>query len=149
MSITSLRRSYGTSRQLEQDGIWVSPPTDDGVKIEFLVARQSRANRRWATKISRVYKETKDKIDAGLVIDDESVDQSVRVFCETNLLDWRGLKDEQGRPIPYSPEAGFKLLSELTDLYEYLNKVSTNRALYQHQEQAAIEKKSESTSDGS
>lgn len=148
MSIESLRRSYGTDKVLEQDGIWVSPPTDDGVKVEFLVARQSRHNRRWATKVSRVYKETKDKVDAGMVIDDESIDTSLRVFCETNLLDWRGLTKD-GKAIPYSPEGGFKLLSELPDLYEFLNKVSLNKAFYQQQEQAGIEKKSATTSAGS
>ena len=155
MSIGALRRSYGTSKQLEQLGVWVKVPTDDpDVVFECLVARQSRANRAWATKVSRIYKETKDKIDAGQVIDDESVGASIRLFVEVNLLNWRtngviGMKGDDGQMIPYSPDAGFKLLDELPDLFDYLNKVSLNKTFYQQAEQARIEKKSATTSAGS
>ena len=148
MSLESIRRTYGTDKKLEQRGVWVCPPMDDDVKIEFLIARQSRANRAWSNKTSRAFKEIQDKVDAGLLIDDQTIDKSIRIFCETNLLDWRGLTDG-GRPIPYSPDEGYKLLKEFPDLYEFLNKVSMKRIHYQVVEEAEIEKKSATSSDGS
>lgn len=155
MSLAALRRSYGTSKQLEQLGVWVKVPVDDpDVVFECLVARQSRANRAWATKISRAYKETKDKFEAGQVIDDESVENSIRIFAQTNLLDWRtngvpGVKGDDGQMILYSPEVGYKYLDEWPDLYDFLNKVSLNKTFYQQVEQARIEKKSVTSSAGS
>lgn len=155
MSFGALKRSYGTSKQLEQMGVWVTVPLEEpDLKIEFLIARQSRANRAWATKITRIHKEIQDKVDAGALIDDESVDTSIRVFSEVNLLNWRtngklGLPNDKGEMVQYSPQLGFELLSDLPDLYQYVNKISLNKTIYQQQQQAIIEKKSETTSDGS
>ena len=155
MSLSALRKTYGTSKQLERQGVWVVVPVDDpDVKFECRVARQSRANRAWATKISRAYKESKDKHDAGQLIDDETVESSIRIFAQVNLLDWRtngepGMRGEDGRMILYTPEIGYKYLKEIPDFHEFLNKVSQNKTYYQQLEQAEIEKKSATSSDGS
>ena len=150
MSLEAIQKHYGTDKSLEAQGVWVTPPRLAEHGIRFLIARQSRTNRLWANEIGEVAKDLGDKLsaDEGSVVDDETYDKTLMLFCRANLLNWEGITDK-GKLIPYTPQAGFKLLSEYTDLYDYLSKVASKKYYYQQKEQAELEKKLETTSSGS
>ena len=149
MSINRLRKRFASSETLSQQGIWVTVDLgDDGKPIEFKIARMGRINRRWASQASKVYRAHKRKIDAGLMSDNESIYKSLRVFCATVLLDWRGVEDENDNPIPYSVDAGVNLLKECDGLYDYLLEESQEIQNYQEVEVNETVGKSEPTTSG-
>ena len=72
MSIKLLRENYGTKKELEIEGVWITPILDDENDIAFLVARMARSNRRWASRVTKVYRKTKERL--------------IKVLCLTNRL---------------------------------------------------------------
>lgn len=135
MSLDRIKKKFASSEKLSQQGVWITCDLGDGGEpVRFLLARQGRANRRWASQASRVYREQKRRIDAGLMSDKESMERSIRIFCNTVLLDWDGLTDSEGHKIPYSPEVAFDLLTECDGLYDYLSEESQEITNFQEQE---------------
>ena len=133
MSYKRLKKRFSTDQALSQKGVWIKIDLEDcEAPMEFLLACLGRANRNWASKASKVYRAHKRKIDAGLMSDEESIEKSLRVFCDTVLLNWRGVEDENDQPIDYSPEEGFKLLSACDRLYDYLLEESQEISNYQN-----------------
>ena len=138
MSISKLKKKFATSERLSQQGVWITcnldeDPDDHAKPIRFLLARQGRTNRKWASQASRVYREQKRRIDAGLMSDKESLERTIRIFCNTVLLDWEGVEDDNGTPIPYNAEIAFKLLTECDGLYDYLSEESQELSNFQEE----------------
>ena len=149
MAIEALRRSFGTSKDAEKRGVWVKPPLDEDIDCAFLLARMSRVNRNWATKVTKVYRQKRRKLDAGALTDEETLEATKRIFCETVLLDWRGINNKEGTPIPYSVEAAIQIMTELPDLYDYLQEEAQSLLTYQTEDVDATGKKYATTSAGS
>lgn len=150
MSVARLKKRFAGNKSLSQNGVWIPIDLDDGGPVmEFLLARMSRANRKWANQASRVYRHHKRKIEAGLMSDEESVERSLRVFCNTVLLDWRNVTDTSGKPIEYTPEEGITVLTECDGLYDYLLEESQEISNFQDKEVAQTLEKSEVTLTGS
>ena len=149
MSLSLLKKTYGTRQDLERQGVWVSPVLDEDHDISFLLARMLRTNKKWAGRVTKVYRQNKRKIDSGMIPDDLDKTMTLRIFCETILLDWRGIKDDKGVDIPYSVDAGMKLLAELPDLHDYLIEEANSATTYQAQAVDEVAGKSASTSAGS
>ena len=145
-----LRTRFSTDKVLSEKGIWITIDLEDGgPPVKFLIAQLSRVNRKWANQASRVYREHKRRIDAGLMSDEESVEKSLRVFCNTVLLDWEGIDDVDGKPILYTPDEGFRYLSECDKLYDYLLEESQAVSNYQDKVIGQTVGKSQNTSAGS
>ena len=144
MSLKLLRKNYGTRKDLEQQGVWVKPIIDEESDIAFLLARMFRTNRKWAGRISKVYRQHKRKIDTGAMPDEQANKISLNIFCESVLLDWRGITTDEGKAIPYTPEEGIKLLNELPDLYDYLKAEAEEAATYQDEVAESTAEKSAS-----
>ena len=150
MSIGRLKKRFATDKNLSREGVWIDIDIEDGGKVMgFKIACLGRANRKWASEASRVYRAHKRKIDAGLMSDDESIERSLRVFCNTVLIDWRNVEDEDGQPIDYTPEEGFKVLSECDKLYDYLLEESQEISNYQDATVQQTAGKSKKASSGS
>ena len=121
MSIKRLSERFATSKKLSSEGVWIDIDLNDGGKpLRFLLARMGRSNKRWSSQASKVYRHHKRKIDAGLMSDDEATERALKIFCNTVLLDWQNIEDENDIPIPYSPEQGVKILTAFDGLYDYL-----------------------------
>ena len=133
MSYKRLKKRFSTDQSLSQKGVWIKIDLEDGgPPMEFRLACLGRANRNWASQAGKVYRAHKRKIDAGLMSDEESIEKSLRVFCNTVLIDWRGVQDENDDPIDYTPEEGFRLLSSCDKLYDYLLEESQEVSNYQN-----------------
>ena len=145
MSLQALRKSYATDKKLEQEGVWYSPP--DLPHIGFLLARQAHVNRGWQTKVTalysnRVYKKLFDKND---IYNPVLHAKLVEMFCESILLNWRGITNDEGVEIPYTKAAGVKLLTELPDLYHELSNEASTTEKYRREDVEEIAKKSVTT----
>lgn len=130
MSLKDLRKVYGNDERLEQEGVWFSPPFLNN-KISFLLARMGRTNKLWQTEVALIHQKYKAEIDAGDTNNPELLKEVLRAFCRVILRNWRGLTNDEGQEIPYTPEGGFKLLDELPDLYDKLAEVAGVKNRYQ------------------
>lgn len=125
MSISRLKKKFATSRSLATSGVWVTyiDHGDEGeepCEFEFKLAFMGRANRRWMSMSQQQIRADRHKLESGVMGQEESIDRLMKVFCRTVLLDWRGVNDDQGNALPYTPDHGYELLSECESLYDYL-----------------------------
>lgn len=97
-----------------QTGDWVGdlPGMDDlRLKVRgFSNADFGAVTSREVSKVSREQREGGRRDGAPLPHVREQI--MARAMVETILLDWDGLTDDDGTPIPYSKEAATKLLSD-------------------------------------
>ena len=141
MSIAKLREIYGTNKKLEEEGVWYYPP-HLGEKIGFLLARMARTNRKWQTELTKLYKENKRLFDTKDASDPVLERKVCDLFCRKILLDWSdNMVNDEGVKVPYSVEAGTKLLIELPELYDELAEEASAKVRYQQEVHDDIAKK--------
>jgi hypothetical protein len=93
-----------------EEGAWVKDiPEFNGV--ELLIC--GSGNKKWA----RLQKKLFDAIPrqrriSGTVLPDELLLLQGKLILETALLDWRGIENGNGEPIPYSKEQAAKYLTD-------------------------------------
>jgi hypothetical protein len=109
----NLRRAFATDPALEQDGVWLE--LGEGARIR--VARFN--NHRHRALRERLLRPHRALLLAGRDLDPET-DKQIAVAClaRTILLDWQGVVDDDGLPVPFSVESAEALLTELADFRE-------------------------------
>jgi hypothetical protein len=60
-----------------------------------------------------------------------------RLFAETIVVGWRGIRDRQGAEVPYSPEACAELFGQAPDLADHVARFAADRANFHAEEVAA------------
>lgn len=148
MSLVDLQAEFGTDKKLESEGVWIYPVIRNP-KIGFLVRRMSRSNREWANRAAASYRKNKRKIEAGHVTDPKILEDSFKVFCQTVLMNWKGLYDKQKQEIPYTIQKGVELFSTYPDLYERVSDEAQDISTFQAEEIDEIAEKSVHSSTGS
>lgn len=143
MSLQALRKAYATDNKLETEGVWYSPPSLP--HIGFKLARMSRANREWQTQFAVIYRQNKRLFDNSDLNNPVLLAKTLKLFCNTILVDWRGITNDEGTVVPYTVAAGIKLLTELPDLYEELSDEAGLKDRYRQEEADEIAGKSETT----
>ena len=132
MSLNRLRKQLSVSKTLVDRGVWFTVDLGDGgPPLRFLVARYGRTNRKWLALKTKFNREHGRRVDAGLMSPEEIEDAQRLIFCQSVLLDWENVNDVDEKPIPYTPEAGAKLLKEFDVLYDYLMDESVQAQNYQ------------------
>lgn len=113
---------YKTDKTAELNGVWIE--VDDGV--EWLIARlnneKAREMRRRLEKPYRSFANIPDKANEEILR---------KVIANTVLLDWKGITDDDGKLIPYSPEKAEELLKELPDFLTDVANASMARETFQ------------------
>lgn len=127
---------------LELNSIAVDPAlSKEGVWADFLGGRFLLARRgpEYNARLGQLYNENlaliKDKTDPELS-GKKVLEIYQRAFADTVLKDWEGVA-QAGKPLPYTPEEGFRILSDpsLAELATFLEQFSLNHANYR----AAVE----------
>ena len=91
-----------------EQGEWVDHPFVPGVEVK--VRGVGNADfRRLAPKLTRQF--TPAQRDAVIPAADQDR-ITVELLVETILIDWRGLEEEDGSPLPYSKERARQILSD-------------------------------------
>jgi hypothetical protein len=147
MSLTS---NYKTDEKKEVNGVTVTKGKNaDGSKIEFILARMSKANKRYMAALERVSAEHKSAIDRGRLKGDEAEEIFMGVFVKTVLLGWNNVvaTDVTGEPekeykkgdklvfADFSVANATKLFTRLPDLYDELQEDAKKATLFQDAEQ--------------
>lgn len=134
---------YVTSKELEEDGVWARLRKGDA---EVLVARAGNSKhedlvRRLRKKHGRGFRG--DELPPA--VEEEIATEAI---ARTILLDWKGIEDEDGEPIPYSTEEARRLLKLSRDFRLEIVSIATEMEMFRREETAEAEKNSEKSPRG-
>lgn len=100
-----------TDVKAEEDGRWFKDIFGDGtnidIKIRHLSCNASLVARR------RLDRANRKLMVAGSYPTDVAIKILIEQIAEAVLIDWKGINDRDGNPIPYSKEAAVELLTKL------------------------------------
>jgi hypothetical protein len=127
---TNLDSRFKTDKELEENGVWFKP--DRGGEYSFLVRRFGGANaHRLKLATEKYVKPHLRKIEAGAMSQEDMDKVNLQAFISSCIVDWKGVKDEDGKEIPFSFETALEVLLPLEELsntlYRYANSFETYR----------------------
>lgn len=125
-----MEKTFATSEQKEEQGVWFKGPD----KSEFLIARQG--NRAFVKLSAELTKPHRRLIERGLADDALLEDIAAEVASRTILLGWRGV-DAAGKEVPYSSAAAKAYLLKHKDFADFVAGCSRSAAAYRDEEQRA------------
>lgn len=118
----SLYKNFKTSSVLEEEGIFVKlKANEDGTIPTFKIARASRNNKRYVKTFEAKIRPFKDEIESGNLDPETDKRIMVDIFVSGVLLDWKNVQDENNKPMLFNRDNAIKLLTDLPELYEFLN----------------------------
>lgn len=105
MKIGSLKTDLAKA----EAGIWIGDIPDMG---DLRLKVRPTGNPDYRRVYAKLVETTPRHAKRGGVIVDHKIkaDLSARTLADTVLLDWEGLEDDDGKPLPYSPELAKTLL---------------------------------------
>lgn len=128
-----IKKQYGTSEKLENEGVWV--PMGDGCQVK--IARAGNKENR--ELIKRLVAPHKVALRNNRLPEDTLDTLTIEAMATTILLDWKGM-EEDGKPVPYTKENAVRLLTDYKDFRDQVSASSTEMALFQAEEAAAATK---------
>lgn len=134
---------YKTDEDAELNGTWVD--LGDGAQVK--VARFGNAKHREI--IAKLQKPYAGTLKAGLEIPEEAkMKMAVESIATSILLDWRGIEDENGSPLPYSLDNARKLLNDLKDFRDTVTYLAMQQETFRQTALEQAAKNSEPASGG-
>lgn len=114
-----------------EDGIWREVVRGTG--FECRIARHNNSRFRAALE-SRIIDLSRDSQKEPTA--EQYAEATLMAFCSCVLVDWRGLEDDDDKPIDYSPEKAFEILSDpqYADLRESIESISQDQKAYRRVE---------------
>ena len=127
----SLFKQFETNKTAEQDGIWVEyGPNEDGTVPGFKIARAGKSNKKWAKAIERATKPHRRLMELG-TLDNAVAEKLMRgVFVEAILIDWRNVRDKDGKELQLNKVNAENLFEALPELYDDLNDKANKAAMF-------------------
>ncbi len=147
MAKSSVFRTFGTSRQLEREGIWLNYGD-----IKFLVARAGGTNIAYQELLKAKIRPVRHQIERDTLSKDDDNRINAELYAETIIKDvqvlqedgqWvKGVPTEAGDVAPYSTAAVVALLLELPELFRDLRTCASDSQKYLKEQEAADTKNS-------
>ena len=101
--------------------------------VTLIIARANNTN--FKHKFRTLISPHKYQMDNNQTIPDEvSEDIMLRCYSETILVGWNGMKDADGKEIPYSNKNAYELLKDDDDAYDFVKNQSNDMNAYLNQE---------------
>lgn len=132
--MNSLQKLFGTDPKKETEGVWVN--YDD--EVSFLIAAKgNKKAQEVGKKLIQPYKRADGEVR---VPDNMQDDILAEISASAILLDWKGVKDDAGQPLPYSLSAAKAMLKNLPHFAQFVDKCAGNIELYRVQAEEAARK---------
>lgn len=113
----NLKKALKIDPQAEVEGVWIDFDGFPGVRLK--IARNNNLkHRRWMQEEMRPMLRRYGGADKIPLEEMESISRKGR--AQFILLDWDGVDEEEGKPLPYSYEKGLEYLSTMPDLDEFV-----------------------------
>lgn len=119
-------RDITADRNKEVQGVWL--PVGEGFDVKVARMPNPKFNAR-LQELGRPYRSQlrRGQYDAATV---EKL--TTEAMAETVLLDWRGLEDDDGNPIPYSQQKAKELLSDNSSFAEIVQELASDYSNFQY-----------------
>lgn len=119
--------TYITNPDLESTtGVWLDFPGDRA----FLVFRAGGSNEAYGRKFQHLIKPYRRQLDKGTISKEVSDNILRHVYAETVIKDWRGIKDDKGKPVPYSVENCIEFLKAFPELFNDIQSLAGELATF-------------------
>jgi len=118
---------YETDAALETEGIWM----DVGGGAKFKVRRFGGKNSAKISKLTALYHKPYARlIQLGTLPEEKQSEIYARIFVESCVVDWSGVKNDKGEDIPFSIETAVEVLAGLPEVHDALMASACNNDLY-------------------
>jgi len=120
---TNLSKDFLTDKDAETQGNWfkISPG------VRFLIKRLGGANAQKLREADAKHRQPYiKKIQAGVLTDEEIELITLKAFIECAIVNWEGVKDEDGNDIPFTFDNAVKVLQPIPDLVNTLLSYASN-----------------------
>lgn len=107
--------AFETNESLEQAGIVV-----DYGDFKFTLARAGGSNRKYTALVQKRLRPYRKRILTDAMDPQLAHRILAECFAETVVLDWEGVTDRAGNPLPFSRESCIQLLVDLPELFAEL-----------------------------
>lgn len=109
---TNLHKHYETDKDLEKNGVWFKTADD----VKFLLKRMGGSNSEGRQKAERLFRPYAKQIQKGTLSEGIVEKINRKILVDAVLLDWEGLKNEDGSEFEYNKENSELLFADLPDL---------------------------------
>ena len=131
----SIEKKFATDLEASKDGVWHR--IDEETQIKVAKAR----NENFKKRAYELFNENKIEMFSrtGKFTDLDERKLMSQLIAETILLDWKGVKDQDGKEVKYTPEIGAQVLAnpEMGDFLELVQTCAENEEAYR---KAVLEK---------
>lgn len=117
--------TFGTNEKLELEGVWVDMGEGGSIKI----ARAGNPENKRLLK--RLIAPHKQALRADNLPVDVLEKLTIEAMSRTILLDWKGIDDSEGKPLPYSQEEAVRQLTKFKDFRDYVAAISADMKVFQ------------------
>ena len=122
---TNMHTIFHTDNNLEEEGAWVTVNDLQKLKIKVRRHNSDAAIKSFNKTVIELFGEGKLRNPQSLT-EAEIEEIELKQLAESILIDWSGLKDEDGNEIPYSVEMAVELL-RMGDFRDFVTQASKER----------------------
>jgi hypothetical protein len=123
------RELFATNKDKEEKGVWVKGPQGS----EYLIARVG--NTSFSKLSAELMRPHRKLIQMGKADDALLTDIAAEITSRTVLLDWKGVKDDAGKDVPYSQAAAKEYMVKYPDFADMISGFGQQISLFQDKEQ--------------
>jgi len=105
---TNLSNLYQIDESLENEGVLVEISQDIKIKV---AAMGNKEYLKIKEKVFKPYRGAKKRNNLDQNVEEDLYNQ---IMAKTVLIGWEGIKDEEGKEVPYSYEKAYEILSDPT-----------------------------------
>lgn len=136
----SLYKTFGTSADLEQSGIWLQygyadvPEGEPARPIRIRISRAGGNNTKFARIMEAKTRPYRRSIQTETL--DNKIAESLfrEVYAEAVILGWENVQDADGKDLPFTRENVIKVLTDLPDLYQDIREAAAKATLFRDAE---------------
>ena len=123
----SIYDTFGSDIGLETNGVWIVYELEKGGEFEIKIKRGGSRNVEWRRIYNQVFKaHDKDKLT-----EQESQFLLAEVYSRSFVVDWRNLKDSEGKDVPFNVKNCMELLCFMPELLTKIINDAHARANFQ------------------
>jgi len=137
---SNLFGTFGANPTLEQSGVIVPYPLDSGGVMKVKLRRAGLRNTEWKRSYNATVKPHEARIQSGEITENEMQSLLAVVYADAVVIGWTGIKDKEGKEVPYSKEMTIKLLTFFPDLFSMIIASAHDRANFQEADLEQTEK---------
>jgi len=120
--MSALYEAYETNKDAERNGVWI----EEVGGARFQVSRMGGANSRYQKALAAAMKPYMREIQLGMVDNDMLEPVMRKVFIDTILIGWEGVKNRLDETVDFTKANAEVLFTDLPDLYARLRDSASN-----------------------